>query len=77
VGGFTQAGDPLSSGRMPDRMLHAGSDPVYERKLRIVRSIVLTLAAFVALSLVTALVFAVYNYTTDRPAKELFQRSGR
>jgi hypothetical protein len=31
----------------------------------------------VVLSLVTALVFGVYNYTTDRPAKELFQHSGR
>jgi hypothetical protein len=58
---------------MPDPMLHAGSDPAYERKLRIVKSIVLTLAGVVVLSLVTALVFGVYNYTTDRPAKELFQ----
>jgi hypothetical protein len=59
---------------MSERMLHVGSDPAYERKLRIVKSIVLTLAGFVVLSLVTALVFGVYNYTTDRPAKELFQR---
>jgi hypothetical protein len=62
---------------MPDPMLHAGSDTAYERKLRIVKSIVLTLAGLVALSLVTALVFGVYNYATDRPAKALFQRSGR
>jgi len=62
---------------MSERMTHVGSDPVYERRLRIVKSLVLTLAGFVVLSLVTALVFGVYNYWTDRPAKELFQRSGK
>ena len=47
-------------------------DAIYERKLRLAKTIVLSLACFVAFTLVVALVFGVYNYTTDRPAKELF-----
>ena len=44
----------------------------YDRKVRLARKIVLWLAAFVGLTLVTAAVFGVYSYVTDRPAKELF-----
>jgi hypothetical protein len=51
-------------------------DPVYERKLRLAKTIVLSLACFVAFTLVVAFVFGVYNYTTDRPAKELFLGEG-
>ena len=48
-------------------------DAAYERKVRRAKTIVLSLACVVAVTLVTAFVFAIYNYTTDRPAKELFQ----
>jgi hypothetical protein len=44
-----------------------------ERRVRIAKTIVLSLACVVGVTLVTALVFGVYNYTTDRPAKELFK----
>jgi hypothetical protein len=47
-------------------------DAAYERKLRLAKTIALSLACFVAVTMVVALVFGVYNYTTDRPAKELF-----
>jgi len=40
-----------------------------------IRAAVLVL--FVYRAGVPALVFGVYNYWTDRPAKELFQRSGK
>jgi uncharacterized membrane protein SpoIIM required for sporulation len=56
-------------------VMQAGSDPGYERRLRIVKAGVLTLAFFVVLSLLVAAVFGAYHYVTDRPAKELFQRS--
>jgi hypothetical protein len=52
--------------------LNPQAQALYERRLRIVRRIVLTLASFVALSLIVSVVFAVYNYTTDRPAKAMF-----
>jgi len=48
-------------------------DPAYERKVRRAKMIVLSLACVVAMTLLTAFVFAVYSYTTDRPAKELFR----
>jgi hypothetical protein len=51
-------------------------DATYERKVRLAKTIVLSLACFVAVTMVVALVFGVYNYTTDRPAKELFLGSG-
>jgi hypothetical protein len=44
-----------------------------QRKLRRVKTAVLTLAGVVALTITTAAVFAVYSYTTDRPAKEMFR----
>ena len=43
-----------------------------QRKLRLVKTFVLGLAAVVSITLLTAMVFAVYNYTTDRPAREMF-----
>ncbi|MGD8861634.1 MAG: hypothetical protein PVI30_16615 [Myxococcales bacterium] len=46
--------------------------PDDERTLRLVRRAVLTLAGFVAVTLLVALVFAGYNLVTDRPAKEMF-----
>jgi hypothetical protein len=48
-------------------------DAIQERRVRIAKTIVLSLACVVGVTLVTALVFGLYNYTTDRPAKELFQ----
>jgi hypothetical protein len=48
------------------------SDTVYERKVRLAKTLVLSLACVVAATLVVALVFGVYNFATDRPAKELF-----
>jgi hypothetical protein len=47
-------------------------EAVYDRKVRLAKTIVLSLACVVAVTLVVALVFGVYNYATDRPAKELF-----
>jgi hypothetical protein len=47
-------------------------DALYERKVRLAKTIVLWLACFVAVTLLVACVFGVYNYATDRPAKELF-----
>jgi hypothetical protein len=47
-------------------------DAALERRIRIAKTIVLTIACIVGATLVTAFVFAMYNYTTDRPAKELF-----
>ena len=44
----------------------------YERRLRIVRRIVLGLASFVVLSLIVSVIFGIYNYTTDKPAKAMF-----
>ncbi|MFI5307732.1 MAG: hypothetical protein ACHQ53_10290 [Polyangiales bacterium] len=44
-----------------------------ERRVRTAKTIVLSLACVVGLSLVTAFVFGVYNFVTDRPAKEMFQ----
>jgi hypothetical protein len=43
-----------------------------ERRLRVVKTVVLSLACVVGLSLLTALVFGVVNLVTDRPAKEMF-----
>jgi hypothetical protein len=51
----------------------AESSEAEERRVRTAKTIVLSLACFVGLSLVTALVFGVYNFVTDRPAKEMFQ----
>jgi hypothetical protein len=48
-------------------------DPVYERKVRLAKAIVLSLACLVGLSLLTAMVFGIYGYATERPVKELFQ----
>lgn len=48
-------------------------DELYERKVRLAKTIVLTLACFVGLSLLTAVVFGIYGYVTERPVKELFQ----
>jgi len=66
----------------PSAMLRGmANDPVplnpqvqalYERRLRIARRVVLTLASFVVLSLIVSVVFGVYNYTTDKPAKAMF-----
>ena len=47
-------------------------DEAVERRIRVAKTIVLTIAGIVAVTLVTAFVFGVYNYATDRPAKELF-----
>lgn len=47
-------------------------DVNYERKVRIVKTVVLALACVVGLTLVMAVVFGVYHHVTDRPAKELF-----
>lgn len=52
--------------------LRVGNDPVYERKVRIAKAIVLTLAGIVGLTLVFAIVLGVYHHVTDRPAKALF-----
>jgi hypothetical protein len=50
----------------------AAVDEAVERRIRVAKTIVLTIAGIVAVTLVTAFVFGIYNYTTDRPAKELF-----
>jgi hypothetical protein len=52
--------------------LNPQAQAVYERRLRVVRKAVLGLASLVVLSLIVSVVFAVYNYTTDRPAKAMF-----
>jgi hypothetical protein len=44
-----------------------------ERRIRLAKTVVLRLAVVVALTLVTALTFAIYSYATDRPVKELFK----
>ena len=44
-----------------------------ERRIRIAKRIVLSLACVVAVTIAVAVVFGIYNYTTERPAKELFQ----
>ena len=44
-----------------------------QRKLRVVKSDVLTLAGVVGITIATAMVFAIYSYTTDRPAKHMFE----
>jgi hypothetical protein len=46
---------------------------VQERRIRIAKRIVLSLACVVAVTIAVAVVFGIYNYTTERPAKELFQ----
>ena len=43
-----------------------------ERRLFLVKRIVLSLACVVGLTLVVAVAFGVYHFVTDRPAKELF-----
>jgi hypothetical protein len=53
------------------------STEAQERRIRIAKTIVLSIACVVGITLLTALVFGVYNYTTDRPAKELFSRDTR
>jgi hypothetical protein len=62
------------AGRMPDRAVVqlTPQAEAYDRKVRLAKKIVMWLAAFVGLSLLTAMVFGVYSYVTDRPAKELF-----
>lgn len=44
-----------------------------ERRILIAKRIVLSLACVVAVTIAVAMVFGIYNYTTERPAKELFQ----
>jgi hypothetical protein len=44
-----------------------------QRRVRLAKRVVLVLACVVGVTLVTAFVFAMYSYTTDRPAKEMFQ----
>jgi hypothetical protein len=53
------------------------AEGLYERKVRLAKTIVLSLACVVAVTLVVAFVFGIYNYTTDRPAKELFLGPGK
>jgi len=48
------------------------SIPSPDPRVRRLRRIVLSIAVFVIFSLVTGMVFAVYNFATDRPVKELF-----
>jgi len=57
------------------------SEPIDEtaddlRKIAIARRIVLSIAFFVGLTLVSAAVLGVYHHVTDRPAKELFGFKG-
>ena len=52
--------------------LNPRAQALYDRRLRIVRRVVLGLASFVLLSLIVSVVFGIYNYTTDKPAKALF-----
>jgi hypothetical protein len=59
---------------MSDPLAIAPSKADEERRIRIAKTIVLCLACVVGVILATTFVFAMYNYTTDRPAKELFQK---
>jgi hypothetical protein len=52
--------------------LHPEAQAIYDRRLRRVRAAVLWLASFVALSLSVSVIFGIYNYTTDKPAKAIF-----
>jgi hypothetical protein len=52
--------------------LRPEAQALYDRRLRRVRAAVLWLASFVVLSLIVSVVFGIYNYTTDKPAKALF-----
>lgn len=45
--------------------------PPLDPRVRIVKRIVLTLAAFVVLSLITGITFATIHLATDRPVKEV------
>jgi hypothetical protein len=47
--------------------------PIVDPRIRLARKLVLGLAVLVLLSLATGLLFAAYNFATDRPVKELFQ----
>lgn len=47
--------------------------PAIDPRVRRVRRLVLGLAVLVVLSLFTGLLFAAYNFATDRPVKELFE----
>jgi hypothetical protein len=47
-------------------------DALYERKVRLAKTIVLSLACVVVFTLVTAVAFAIYGYVTMRPVNELF-----
>lgn len=49
------------------------SSPTVDPRVRRARKVVLGLAAFVLLTLVTGVLFAAYNFATDRPVKELFE----
>lgn len=49
-----------------------GAISAEERRILVAKRIVLALACVVGLTMTVALVFGIYNYTTDRPAKELF-----
>jgi len=51
----------------------SGALAAEERRIRIAKRVVLTLACIVGVTMVVALVFGVYNYTTERPAKALFE----
>jgi hypothetical protein len=44
-----------------------------ERRIRLAKRVVLSLACVVAVTFAVAMVFAIYSYATERPAKELFQ----
>jgi hypothetical protein len=50
----------------------SGAIAAEERRILIAKRIVLALACVVGVTMVVALVFGVYNYTTERPAKEMF-----
>jgi hypothetical protein len=52
--------------------LRPEAQAIYDRRLRRVRAAVLGLASFVALSLIVSVIFGIYNYTTDKPAKAMF-----
>jgi hypothetical protein len=55
----------------------SGAISAEERRILIAKRIVLTLACFVGVTMVVALVFGIYNYTTERPAKELFNSASK
>jgi hypothetical protein len=56
----------------PSPASHPNTNAQYERKVRLVKRVVLSLACVVGLTLVLAVVLGVYHHVTDRPAKALF-----